>query len=199
MKRRSSPLTGTITVFEVPRPAARPMPRDVDPGRAQLVLDEVAEEVVAHLRHDCGPHAEPRERDRGVGGAAAGLDDEVLRRDQLARLGQALGGAARTRPRRRSRRRRPARADGTAALAIGDDGRAPDLGVGEDVELVAALRRELGDDRALGPGLEPVQRVGRDRVLVAGLEDDLVPDGVGAEVGARRTAAPGVGVGSPSV
>src|SRR6266852_351814 len=39
--------------------------------------------------------------------------------------------------------------------------------VREDVEGVAARRRELGDDRALIAGLEPVQRVRRDRVLLA--------------------------------
>ena len=69
--------------------------------------------------------------------------------------------------------------------------------IGEDVELVTALGRELRDDRALVAGLEPVQRVGRDRVLLAGLEHDLVPDGedaVGGDARGRAAAA-----GSPSV
>ena len=61
----------------------------VDACGAQLVLDEVAEEIVSHLRHDGGPHAEPRQRDSGVGSATAGLDDEILRRDELSRLRQA--------------------------------------------------------------------------------------------------------------
>jgi hypothetical protein len=42
-----------------------------------------------------------------------------------------------------------------------------DSGVREDVEGVAARRRELGDDRALVARLERVQRVRRDRVLLA--------------------------------
>src|SRR4051812_34157317 len=48
-----------------------------------------------------------------------------------------------------------------------------DLRVGEDVGLVAASRRELRDDRALVAGAEGVQRVGRDRELVAGAKSDL--------------------------
>src|SRR5437667_444678 len=39
-------------------------------------------------------------------------------------------------------------------------------------ELVAAARRELGDDRAVGTRLEPVQRVGGNRQLLAGKEAD---------------------------
>src|SRR6185295_7344544 len=42
-----------------------------------------------------------------------------------------------------------------------------DPGVGEDVEGVAARRRELRDDRAFVAGLEGVERVRRDRVLLA--------------------------------
>ena len=63
---------------------------DVEAGRAQLVLDERAEVVVSHLRDDRGSHAEPRERDRGVRGTAAGLDDEVVGRHELSCFGQAL-------------------------------------------------------------------------------------------------------------
>src|SRR4051812_42131048 len=48
-----------------------------------------------------------------------------------------------------------------------------DLRIGEDVRLVAAPRRELGDDRAVAARAEPVQRVGRDRELVAGPQRHL--------------------------
>src|SRR5436853_177015 len=43
----------------------------------------------------------------------------------------------------------------------------------EDVDLVAALRRELGHDRALLARLEPVEGVREDRELLARPEDDL--------------------------
>ena len=81
---------------------------DVDPGRVQLVADEVAEEVVADLRDDRRAHAEAGEGDRGVGGAATGLDDEVVGGHERADRAAARG-AGRTRLRRRCRRRRPAR------------------------------------------------------------------------------------------
>src|SRR5512133_470445 len=45
--------------------------------------------------------------------------------------------------------------------------------VREDVEGVATRRRELGDDRALVASLERVQRVRRDRVLIARPERDV--------------------------
>ena len=89
----------------------------VEPARAQVSLDEVAEEIVADAPADGGVDAEPVERDRGVRGAAARLEEEVLRGDQLARTGQPLqrrdedvgdedatqsAGARLTRPRRQS-------------------------------------------------------------------------------------------------
>ena len=147
---------------------------DVDPGGAELVLDELPEDVVSHLRDDRRSHAEPRERHGCVRGTAAGLDDEVFRRDELRPARAGRQEAARTRLRRRSRQQ------STGALAIGDHGRAPDVGVGEDIVLVALAGGELGDDRALGPGLEPVQGPGMIVYWSPGLEHDLVPDGVDA-------------------
>src|SRR5439155_2534763 len=71
-----------------------------------------------------------------------------------------------------------------------------DLWIGEDVELVAAARRELRHDRALGSRAEPVQRVGRDRELVAGTELDLAlavhPEEDGAGAAAERLLLAGV-------
>ncbi len=66
-----------------------------------------------------------------------------------------------------------------AAGASPDFGRAPDGRVGEDVVLVGAAGRELGDHGAFVACLEPVQRVGRDGVLLAGVQHDLVAHGVG--------------------
>src|SRR5207245_3516234 len=62
---------------------------------------------------------------------------------------------------------------GTPSPVLPALGLAHDPGVGEDVEGVAARRRELGDDRALSARLERVQRVRRDRVLVARSQHDL--------------------------
>src|SRR5512137_1141299 len=53
----------------------------------------------------------------------------------------------------------------------------PDAGIGEQVVLVRARRGELRDDGPPVARLEPVERVRRERVHVAGMEDDLVPDG----------------------
>src|SRR5207253_5827680 len=50
---------------------------------------------------------------------------------------------------------------------------AHDPGVREDVEGVAARRRKLGDDRAIVARFERVQRVRRDRVLLARAELDV--------------------------
>src|SRR5690348_7633648 len=50
---------------------------------------------------------------------------------------------------------------------------ADDPRIGEHVGLVAAPRRELRHDRALVACTEPVQRVRRDRELIAGMELDL--------------------------
>jgi hypothetical protein len=44
----------------------------------------------------------------------------------------------------------------------------------EHVKVVAACGRELRDDRTLVTGAEPVQRVRRDRPLIARFEDALV-------------------------
>ena len=55
----------------------------------------------------------------------------------------------------------------TASFSSGYDCLPAHVRVGEDVEVVAARRGELGDDRAVGAGSEGVQRVGRDRELLA--------------------------------
>src|ERR1051326_5034862 len=67
------------------------------------------------------------------------------------------------------------------------DNRCPaNSGIGENVELVAAARGELGDNRAIVASLETVQRVWRDRGLLAGMQRDFVPDGVGMLAPRRR-------------
>ena len=73
-----------------------------------------------------------------------------------------------------------------------------DPGVGENVRLVAAGAGELRDDGALVARLEPVQRIRRDGVLIAGVELDLVEDRVvlfaadgDAAFGVRRRVARG--------
>ena len=45
-----------------------------------------------------------------------------------------------------------------------------------DIRLVHARRRELGDDGALGPRLEPMEGIGGDRGLIPRFQDDLLPD-----------------------
>src|ERR1019366_208782 len=50
------------------------------------------------------------------------------------------------------------------------------------------MRRKLRDDRTLRPRLEPVQRVGRDELLLTRPEDHLVPDRERAPVRLRRPA-----------
>ena len=54
------------------------------------------------------------------------------------------------------------------------------------MEVVPALGRELGDDRSIGTGLEPVARVRRHRELLAGEENDLPRCGVYAAACACR-------------
>src|ERR1039457_7704486 len=71
----------------------------------------------------------------------------------------------------------------------GDDGGPSDVRISEDVEIVTALRGKLRDDGAVWPRLEPVQRVGRDEVLLTRSKDDLVPDRVRAPVCLCRPAA----------
>src|SRR6478609_5421485 len=61
-----------------------------------------------------------------------------------------------------------------------------DVPIGEDIVFVRAASGKLGDDRALVAGLEPVQGVRRDGVLIAGIQGDLVPDGVSALSSGRR-------------
>src|ERR1035437_3543330 len=61
-----------------------------------------------------------------------------------------------------------------------------DLGVGEDVQVVTALGRELRHYRAFRSTLEPVLRVRRHGELLAGMEHDLAPGGVDAALGTRR-------------
>lgn len=50
------------------------------------------------------------------------------------------------------------------------------MGIGEDTPFICASGSEFGDDRPFGPGLEPVQGVGRNRALVPGMEHGLFPD-----------------------
>ena len=68
--------------------------------------------------------------------------------------------------------------------------------VGELVVLVGAARAELRDDSAFRPALEPVPRLRHQGVLIAGLQHDLVPDGV-ILFATHRGLAFGFGVGSP--
>lgn len=51
--------------------------------------------------------------------------------------------------------------------------------VGEYIMLIGAAGGKLADNSALVAGLKPVKRVGHDRVLLAGVEFDLVPDRIG--------------------
>ena len=52
-----------------------------------------------------------------------------------------------------------------------------DARVGEDVQFVDRLGGELADHGAIGAGLEPVERVGADGVLLARVQGDFVEDG----------------------
>lgn len=62
-------------------------------------------------------------------------------------------------------------------LGYGTRRHTDDVGVGEQVMFVSALRRELRDDRAVG-SVEPMLGHGWDGVLLARLQDDFVPHGV---------------------
>src|SRR5436189_1258208 len=62
----------------------------------------------------------------------------------------------------RARRRRASAGTPPTLLHVAGSSLADDLRIREDVERVAARRRELGDDRALATCLERVQRVRRD-------------------------------------
>src|SRR2546423_14766055 len=66
--------------------------------------------------------------------------------------------------------------------------RADDARVHEDVVLVGAGGGELRDHGALLAGLEPVPGVGRDGVLLAGRQCDLVPHGIGGRAALGSTA-----------
>ena len=58
-----------------------------------------------------------------------------------------------------------------------DGGDSLDVLIGEDIQLVEGRGGELGDN-GLGIGREPVTSVGSDGILLAGIEHDLVEDGV---------------------
>src|SRR5712692_3546019 len=57
--------------------------------------------------------------------------------------------------------------------------RPANIRVGEDIELVAAARGKLRDNRAPVACLEPVPCIGRNSVLLAWLQHDLMPDSIG--------------------
>src|SRR5437764_189047 len=54
----------------------------------------------------------------------------------------------------------------------------PDVGISKDVVLVGAATGKLRHHGALGPGLEPVQCIGRNGVLLARPQRNLVKHGV---------------------
>lgn len=64
-------------------------------------------------------------------------------------------------------------------LASGNPRDPLDFGVGENVIFVGAAGGKFTDDGSIGPGLEPVEGVGLDGKLLAGIEGDFVPDGEG--------------------
>ena len=91
--RRSSPTTGTITVFEVPQA----------PVSGGARVDAVGSEVAPTSRtrrprpaRRRPPARRASQRDGDVGGAAAGLDQEVAGGDELARGGQRSSGGMNT-------------------------------------------------------------------------------------------------------
>ena len=77
--------------------------------------------------------------------------------------------------------------DARPRLLVANDRRPTDSHVGEDIEVVGAHCRELRDDGAVVSRLEPVEHVGRDRVLFARAKLDLVPDGERVFAGTRRS------------
>src|SRR6185503_6943408 len=60
--------------------------------------------------------------------------------------------------------------------SVSDAGCALDLRVGEDIRFVPAAGGKFGHHRAFVPSLEPVRRVRHQGVLIAGRQDDLMPD-----------------------
>src|SRR5438445_7349637 len=87
----------------------------------------------------------------------------------------------------------PARSTSSLRYTLSNDPR-----VRKDVELVAALRRELRDDRAFVAGTKPVQRVGRDRALVTRPQHEL-PVPVDVQLAAAPAAAKRLLLAGPAV
>ena len=79
----------------------------VDLARLERLGGEPAEDIVADAGADGRPHAEPREVDRRVGGAAADIEHQLVDRDELAGPVASDRSAGRGgRPRRARRKRR---------------------------------------------------------------------------------------------
>src|SRR5438270_2071144 len=76
----------------------------------------------------------------------------------------------------------------SALYSVRNGWRADDARVHEDVVLVRAGGRELRDHSAFLAGLEPVPGVGRDGVLLARRQRDLVPHRIGGRAARGRTA-----------
>ena len=92
MNRRSSPRTLTIRVWLVARSGSTCRAAHVDPVGHQGLRGEAAEDIVAHPGADGDADAQPGQVDRGVGGAAADVEDQLVDRHEFARAGQAGDG-----------------------------------------------------------------------------------------------------------
>ena len=84
MNRRSSPRTFTTRVWLVGSSRVDHERTRVDVVCLERLGRKPAEDVVADTGADGRRHAEPGEVDRGVGGAAADVEHQLVDRDQLA-------------------------------------------------------------------------------------------------------------------
>jgi hypothetical protein len=68
--------------------------------------------------------------------------------------------------------------DFVASTSLGNLRRSFDPRIGENICLVCASCGELRNNRTLGTRLKPMKRIGRQRVLLAGLQADFPANGV---------------------
>ena len=94
MNRRSSPRTFTTSVWLVGSSRSIRSAAGIDLVRFKRLGGEPAEDVVAHAGTDGRAHAQPRQVDRRVGGAAADVEHQLIDRDQLTGPRQVRNGGA---------------------------------------------------------------------------------------------------------
>ena len=88
------------------------------------------------------------------------------------------------------------RNNGHAGRQSYSGGYALDIGIGKNIRFIAALRRELGDNRSLSPGLEPVQNIRHQGILIAWVQYHFMPNRIGGFASCRRLGGRLLGLGT---